>query len=56
MIRRGFGVVYHPPHMRRIVRALGLCLQKAMRQAIQRDEEAIRRFKEERWAKLNRGR
>ncbi len=48
VIRKEFGVVYHPAHVSRLVRALGLSLQKPMRRANHRDEEAIRRWKEER--------
>ncbi len=51
-----FGVSYHPAHVSRLVRALGLSLQKPARRAIQRDEEAIRRWKEERWPELKKGR
>src|ERR671927_1534794 len=47
VIRKEFGVSYHPAHVGRLLRALGLSLQKPMRRANQRDEEAIRRWKEE---------
>lgn len=56
MIQREFGVGYHPAHVSRLVRALGLSLQKPERRANQRDEEAIRRWKEERWPHLKKGR
>ena len=56
MIRREFGVSYHPAHVSRVVRDLGLSLQKPQRRANQRDEEAIERWKEERWPQLKRGR
>jgi len=52
VIRKEFGVSYHPAHVSRLVRQLGLSLQKPMRRAIQRDEEAIRHWKEERWPEL----
>lgn len=55
VIRKEFGVSYHPAHVSRLVRALGLSLQKPMRRATQRDEEAIRRWKEDRWPELKRG-
>ena len=42
VILKEFGVGYHPAHVSRLVRALGLSLQKPMRRANQRDEEAIR--------------
>lgn len=56
VIQREFGVGYHPAHVSRLVRALGLSLQKPERRANQRDEEAIRRWKEERWPHLKKGR
>jgi|SRR5215208_3456469 transposase len=55
VIWREFGVRYHPAHVSRLVRALGLSLQKPERRANQRDEEAIERWKEERWPELKRG-
>ena len=55
VIRREFGVSYHPAHVSRVVRALGLSLQKPMRRANQRDEEAIRHWKEQRWPQLKKG-
>ena len=51
-IRKEFGISYHPAHISRLVRALGLSLQKPMRRANQRDEEAIKRRKEERRPEL----
>ena len=56
VIRREFGVLYHPAHVSRLVRKLGLSLQKPVRRAYQRDEEAIERWKEERWSSLKKGR
>jgi transposase len=55
MIRREFGVSYHPAHVSRLLRASGLSLQKPARRADQRDEEAIERWKAQRWPKLKRG-
>src|SRR3954468_2692259 len=55
VIRREFGVSYHPAHVSRMVRALGLSLQKPSRRADQRDEEAIERWKDERWPSLKKG-
>lgn len=52
LIRRHFGVRYHPAHVSRLLKALGLSLQKPQRRAYQRDEEAIERWKEERWPEL----
>jgi transposase len=55
MIRKEFGISYHPAHVSRVVRALGLSLHKPMRRANQRDEQAIRRWKAERWPELKKG-
>jgi len=55
VIWREFGVRYHPAHVSRLVRALGLSLQKPERRANQRDEETIEHWKEERWPELKRG-
>ena len=55
VIRRHFGVSYHPAHVSRLVRALGLSLQKPKRLADQRDEEAIEHWKEQTWPELKKG-
>ncbi len=56
LIHREFGVRYHPAHVSRLVRALGLSLQKKpARRADQRDEEAIEHWKENRWPELKKG-
>src|ERR671912_1455426 len=56
VIRKEFGVSYHPAHVSRLLKALRQSLQKPQRRANQRDEEAIERWKEERWPSLKRGR
>jgi transposase len=56
VIRREFGVSYHPAHVSRVVRMLGLSLQKPQRRAEQRDEEAIEHWKEKKWPYLKKGR
>jgi transposase len=56
VIRREFGVSYHPAHVSRVVRALGLSLQKPQRRAEQRNEEAIERWKEKKWPSLKKRR
>lgn len=55
VIREELGVSYHPAHVSRLVRELGLSLQKPMRRANQRDEEAIKHWKQERWPSLKKG-
>jgi transposase len=56
VIRKEFGVSYHPAHVSRLLKALRQSLQKPQRRANQRDEEAIERWKEERWPSLKKGR
>jgi transposase len=56
VIRKEFGVVYHPAHVSRLLKALRQGLNKPQRRANQRDEEAIERWKEERWPSFKRGR
>ncbi len=55
VIRREFGVSYHPAHVSRLLRASGLSLQKPARRADQRNEEAIERWKEKKWPSLKKG-
>ncbi len=52
VIRQSFGVSYHPSHVGRILKACGWTLQKPVRRATQRDEQAIRRWREERWPQV----
>src|SRR5215216_4194357 len=56
VIRREFGVSYHPAHVSRVVRVLRQSLQKPQRRAEQRDEEAIDNWKEKKWPSLKKGR
>jgi transposase len=56
VIRREFGVSYHPAHVSRLLKAFRHSLQKPQRRANQRDEEAIERWKDERWPSLKKGR
>jgi transposase len=56
LIKDQFGVSYHPAHVSRIARSLGLSSQRPTRRANQRDEEAIKDWKEKRWPELKRGR
>jgi transposase len=52
VIRRHFGVKYHPSQVGRILKQYNWSRQKPLRRASQRDEVAIRRWKEERWPAL----
>jgi transposase len=56
VIRKEFGVSYHPAHVSRLLKALRQSLQKPQRRAEQRDEQAIERWKQKKWPSLKRGR
>jgi transposase len=56
LIKREFGVVYHPAHVSRILKRLDFSLQKPDRLADQRDEDAIQEWTEKRWPELKKGR
>ncbi len=49
LIRREFGVRYHPSHLWRVLRACGWSCQVPERRAIQRDEEAIAHWRRHKW-------
>jgi transposase len=49
VIERTFGVRYHPAHVWKILRGEGWSCQKPERRARERDEEAIQKWREERW-------
>ena len=56
VIRVAFGISYHPRHVGRVCQAIRWRPQKPARQARQRNEAAIRRWREETWPALKRGR
>jgi transposase len=56
VIRKEFGVSYHPAHVSRLLKALRQSLQKPKRRAEQREEEAIDDWKDKKWPSLKRGR
>ena len=52
VIRRHYGVSYHPSHVSRILRSLGWSLQKPKPRANQREEDEIREWLEEKWPEI----
>jgi transposase len=52
VIKRAFGVTYHPAHLSRLLRQEGLSPQKPIRRASQRDEVAIAAWRERTWPAL----
>jgi transposase len=56
MIRKQFGVAYHPCHVWKLLGSLGWSCQKPERRALQRDEGAIAHWKRYRWLHINKRR
>jgi transposase len=52
VIEQVCGVRYHPGHVWRILRRLGWSCQRPTGRAVERDEKAIRRWKQQRWPEL----
>jgi transposase len=52
VIRRTFGVSYHPAHLSRLLRQEGLSVQKPVVRATQRNEAQIAAWQAERWPAL----
>jgi transposase len=55
LIRREFGVRYHPHHVGNLLRAAGWSVQKPVQRASQRNEAAIEAWRTERWPALKKG-
>jgi transposase len=52
VIKTLFGIEYHPDHVGRLLGQIGWSCQRPTTRAIQRDEPAIRRWKEQTWPRL----
>jgi len=52
LIAATFGVQYHPSAVWHILRAMGWSCQKPERRARERDEEAIRRWRQDDWPRI----
>jgi transposase len=55
VIAKEFGVTYHPDHVWKILRSLGWTCQKPEQRARERDEAAIRQWREKEWPRIKRG-
>ncbi len=56
VIDERFGIRYHPNHMWRFLQGLGWSVQKPMKRARERDEEAIAHWKRYVWPQIQKGR
>jgi transposase len=52
LIRREFAIQYHRDHIGRLLHSLGWSVQKPERRALERDEEAIARWKRKDWPRI----
>ncbi|MHB8142904.1 MAG: IS630 family transposase [Thermoleophilia bacterium] len=52
LIKKRFGVTYHPDHIGRLLRSLGFSPQKPQRRAVERNEEEIQRWVAEDWPRI----
>lgn len=52
IIKQRFGIDYHVDHVGRLLHELGWSPQKPARRAIERDEQAIRRWVKEQWPRV----
>jgi transposase len=52
VVRREFGISYHPDHLGRILHDLGFSPQKPQRRARERDEAAIKRWRRDDWPRI----
>ena len=53
VIKRAFGVSYHPAHLSRLMRQIGWTVQKPLKRASQRDEARVTVWREETWPALS---
>jgi transposase len=52
VIKRNFGVSYHPAHVSRLMRQIGWTVQKPVARASQRDEAKVKVWRDETWPAL----
>jgi transposase len=52
LIEQEFGITYHAGHVWKLLRAMNWSVQRPTGRALERDEEAIRTWKQQRWPAL----
>jgi len=52
VVRKQFGVSYHRAHLGRLLHSLGWSAQRPERRAVERDEQAIRRWVKVEWPRV----
>lgn len=56
VIQRHFAVKYHPAHVWKVLRSLGLTCQKPEQKAREQDDEAMAHWRRYKWPAIKRGR
>ncbi len=56
VIKRAFGVAYHPDHVGRLLRGVGWTVQQPVERATQRDEAALAAWRAEQWPAIKKKR
>jgi len=56
VIERNFGITYHPSHVWKILRSLGWSCQFPEQQGRERDEAAIKQWREQEWPRIKKKR
>src|SRR6202043_3109112 len=56
VIKRTFGIRYHRDHVGKLMREAGWSRQKPVERASQRNEEAIKKWSDERWPQIKKSR
>ncbi|HJZ48641.1 MAG TPA: IS630 family transposase [Roseiflexaceae bacterium] len=52
VVKREFGVSYHPDHIGRLLRAIGWSVRKPVERASERNDAAIERWRSEKWPEI----
>jgi transposase len=55
VIRKRFGIEYHPSHVWKILHGMGFSCQKPGQQAREQDEAAVRHWRRYKWPAIKRG-
>jgi transposase len=55
LVKRRFGVSYHPSHLGRLLHTLGFSCQKPKRRSKEQDPEAVQAWREIEWPRIKKG-
>jgi putative transposase len=55
LIKRLFGVTYHPNYLNRLLNKLGWSVQQPLPRAFEQDSEVVRQWREKDWPRIKKG-